>query len=115
MYQRSFQRSFQRNFYTLHLIRINPLHRKHRTPIFLGDAQDDVPAAPVVNVVRERSQGVENLFGIPPLLVLDTSPLHLAVVDQIVYVYGKRQGRLSLMAVFRLLLGFLLLCVMRVV
>ena len=34
----------------------------------------------------EHTQGVENLFGIPPLLVLDSRPFHLPVVDEIVYV-----------------------------
>ena len=52
----------------------------------LGDAQNDVPTAPIVNVIRERAQGVENLFGIPPLLVLDSRLFHLPVVDEIVYV-----------------------------
>ena len=48
----------------------------------------DIPATPVVDVVRKRAQGVENLFGIPPLLVLDPRPFHLPVVDEVVYVYG---------------------------
>ena len=96
-------------------IRPDPLYREYWLAGILGDAQNDVPSAPVVDVVRKCAQGVENLFGIPPLLVLDTSPLHLAVVDQVVYVYGKRHDLLSRMAVFRLLLGLLLLCVMRVV
>ena len=53
-----------------------------------GQDKVDIPAAPVVDVVRKRAQGVENLFGIPPLLVLDSRPFHLPVVDEIVYVYG---------------------------
>ena len=53
-----------------------------------GHDKVDIPAAPVVDVVRKRAQGVENLFGIPPLLVLNSRPLHLPVVDKIVYVYG---------------------------
>lgn len=64
------------------------LLREHRLAVLLGNAQYDIPATPVVDVVRKRAQGVENLFGIPPLLVLDSRPFHLPVVDEIVYVYG---------------------------
>ena len=71
----------------IHLIRLNPLYRKHRTPVFLGNPDNDISAAPVVDVIGKGTQGVKNLFGVPPFLVLDTCPLHLAMVDQIVDVY----------------------------
>ena len=66
------------------------LYGKHGLSSVLGNAQDDIPATPVIDVVRERAQGMENLFWIPSLLVLDSRPFHLAVVHEIVNVYGQR-------------------------
>ena len=71
----------------IHLIRINPLYRKNRPPVLLGNSDNDVSAAPVVDVIGKGADRVGYPLGIPPFLVLDASPLHLAVVDQIVNVY----------------------------
>ena len=71
----------------IHLIRLNSLYRKHRPPVLLGNPNNNISAAPVVNVIGKGAQGVKNLFGVPPFLVLDACPFHLAMVDQIVNVY----------------------------
>ena len=64
-----------------------------RRAVLFDNTQYNVSAAPIVDIIGERTQGVENLFGIPPLLVLDSRPFHLAVVDEIVYVYRQRHSR----------------------
>ena len=47
---------------------------------------DDVPSAPVVNVICECTNRMEHLFGVPVLLVFDPRAFNLALVNQVVYV-----------------------------
>ena len=47
---------------------------------------DDVPSAPVVDVVCECTNRMEHRFGVLVLLVFDPRTLHLALMNQVVYV-----------------------------
>ena len=64
----------------------DPLRRQHGHAVLLFHAQNDVPSAPVVDVVCECANRMEHLFGIPVLLVFDPSTLYLTLVNQVVYV-----------------------------
>ena len=66
------------------------LHRKDRLAVLLLHAQNHISAAPVVKVIGKCTKRMQNLFRVPPLLVLNASPFHLAVVNQVVYVDRER-------------------------
>jgi len=60
--------------------------RQHGHAVLLFHAQDDVTTTPVVDVVCECAHRMENLFRVPVLLVFNPRTLHLALMNQVIYV-----------------------------
>jgi hypothetical protein len=55
-----------------------------------GDADDEVAATPVVEVVGERTERVEHGFRVPSLLEFKPLPFDHLAVEQLVNVDRKR-------------------------
>lgn len=72
------------------LTRLQPDRWQHGLTIFLGNAHDDVPAAKIVEVVRESAESVERVDRIPALFEFETLPLHGLAMQKIVDVDGQR-------------------------
>jgi hypothetical protein len=61
------------------LTRRKPFRRQDRPTVPLSDADYDLAASPVVEIVGERAQGPDHVLRVPPFLELQALPLdHLA-------------------------------------
>ena len=64
----------------------DPFHRKFWPPILFFYPNDKIAATPIVNVIGESTNGMDDGLCIPVLLVVHTSAVYDPTVDQVINV-----------------------------
>ena len=66
----------------------DPFYREYGRAVFLFDADDDITAAHIVDIVCKRANRMKYRFRIPVGLELHPRRFNDSPIDQIAYIYG---------------------------
>ena len=60
-----------------------------KCPYISLDADDDIPATPIIDIISERANRMDKIFRVPAGFKFDPLPFDSPAADQILNVYGK--------------------------
>jgi hypothetical protein len=66
------------------------------TAMLLFNADNDVAASPVMDIIGKRAHGMHDIFRVPALLEFKTLPFNDLPIDQFVDIDGKTHGYMSI-------------------
>ena len=76
----------------LHGVRLFVLQtdrRQERPSLFLLDAEDDIAATPIIDIISESANRMDEIFRVPAGFEFDPLPFDRPAADQVLDVYGK--------------------------